>query len=117
MTLHSERMKIAVKLAAIFLLGAVTGGLLTLRLGDHAPDAGQAWAHRTLEDYRVELGLTDNQVEALRPDFIQAGRKMQSLRATTVAELRAVVRELKGRMQADLSSEQRERLLRANSGR
>jgi hypothetical protein len=96
-------------LAAIFVLGAASGSLVTARLRPApAPTPAQAapeerWQALTLADYQQRLSLTPEQVERLRPTFALTSRRLSTLRASTAERIASLIQEMNGEVMQELT--------------
>jgi hypothetical protein len=106
-----QHWKIIASLAGLFLLGAVSGAFVTLRVAQRHPSTPameDKWVHRTLRDYEERLHLTPEQVTKLRPFFKQTGLELRQLRATTVTNLHATIRRMNEQISTELTPDQRQ---------
>ncbi|MCU0783513.1 MAG: hypothetical protein MUF81_05595 [Verrucomicrobia bacterium] len=99
-------------LAAIFVLGAASGSLITARLRP-VPEPAQArtapeerWQALTLADYQQRLSLTAEQVERLKPIFGLTSRKLSTLRANTAERITSLIHEMNGEVMQELTPAQ-----------
>jgi uncharacterized membrane protein len=105
--------KIGICLVAIFITGAVTGAMVTVRLAKQyiARQATlERWTASTMKDYERKLALTPEQSEKLRPVFEQAARELREVRATSASNTVQVLRRMNEDIGRDLTPAQQARL-------
>lgn len=102
------RWKIILSLVAIFIAGAISGAVVTLRVvkkvaGNNGPDR---WPAGMMMVYQKKLKLTPEQMEKLQP-FVEDARKewMQAMRSTIASQM-GLVRKLDEQMVPMLTPEQ-----------
>jgi Spy/CpxP family protein refolding chaperone len=101
--------KILLSLVAIFLVGAVTGGLLTLQVVKHEirkRTDPQTWATTTLKQFQQRLELSPEQADKLRPIFDQRAEDLKQIRNNTVRDLLLIVQETNEQVDRELTPEQ-----------
>ncbi len=101
--------KIAACLAAIFVAGAVSGSLVTLRvvkksLGRNLNSEG--WAAATLQAYRKKLKLTPEQIHKIQPEMDQAAQEIKGIGGNARLEIFSVVMRMNEQIATELTAEQ-----------
>ena len=107
----SRQTKIIAALAAIFVMGASVG--FAIALAQHptaAPAVEKRWAAQELQLFKERLGLTPDQVESLRPVFVETARKMKQLHRETAARIAGIIKENTAQVVKELRPDQQERL-------
>ena len=101
--------KIVLSLAAVFVAGAVSGAVLTLRIVQKAERqmGGPLWVGTTLQRYQAKLQLTPEQIERLRPAIEQTGREFRDLRRDTLQGVVGIARQMDERVSPELTPEQK----------
>ena len=110
--------KIVFALCALFLVGAVTGSMLTIRVVKkklHEQELARqklqetgGWAMVTYKMYQERLKLTPEQEEKLKPAFTQAGEELRTIRRTTMRDIFGVIRTVNVEVEKELTPEQME---------
>lgn len=104
--------KILLSLVAIFIVGGITGSLLTARLVKKALAKRanwESWSVATLEQFQKRLQLTPEQVEKLRPVFAQRTEDYKRIRNNMVSDVLKVIQETNEQVEKELTPEQMER--------
>ncbi len=103
----SSRLKIVVSLMGIFVMGGITGNILSPRkvVAESAPLI-EKWPAATLKSYEDRLKLTPEQMEKLRPVFSETAVELKRVRAQTVAEIIRVKKQMNGKVAQELTPEQ-----------
>ena len=102
--------KVSLSLVAIFLAGAVTGGVLTLRVVKRiAAQQGQFEKLPSLILSRMQsrLKLTPEQTARIQPAVDQAARDLRDLRSTAGTTILATLATLETQIERELTSEQK----------
>ena len=100
-------------LIAIFVAGAVTGGLLTIRAAKYEMPRrselppGMPFA---VDRWRARLRLTPEQDLKLRPISQQADNELRNLRALDLHEIKGILDRAEERVNPVLTPDQRQRL-------
>lgn len=106
--------KVVFAFTAIFLAGAIFGGLLTMRFGQHpgskrgAPPSPPSPV--MLRIFADRLELTSEQREKFRPMVELADKEMRHMRQVSLKEAGAVLRRLQQEFAKELTLEQRAKL-------
>ena len=96
-------------LVAIFAVGAVSGGMVTLRLVKRAvgrnlnPDG---WSSAAMQAYRKKLKLTPDQIHKIQPAMDRAAREIRTLRGKTNREIFSVVALMNEQVAQELTPDQ-----------
>jgi Spy/CpxP family protein refolding chaperone len=102
--------KLVLFLVGIFAAGAVTGGLVTVRLGrqflPRRPRVEQ-WGHDRLKQLTERLDLTPEQQEKLRPIIKPYTEELNRIRTSSINDTRRVLERLEHDVAAVLTPEQR----------
>ena len=99
-------------LAAIFVAGAVSGSMLTLRVVKRAvgrnlnPDG---WATAAMQAYRKKLKLTPEQIQKIQPAMDQAAQEIRAIGGSATVEIFSVVIQMNDRVAKELTPEQQKR--------
>jgi len=107
--------KIVVYLAAIFVAGGVTGGVISWRESGEKkwkPPTAKGICDSFRNRLRSELGLTPQQLERLEPLLQKRVTSMEEIRARTVKDLEELIRASDAEIAdaLNLSSDQRAKL-------
>ena len=105
--------KIGVCLVAIFIAGAVTGAMITVRVAKNyiARQSNlERWAASALRDYEKRLNLTPEQAAKLRPVFDSTAKRLHEVRAETGRETLVVLRDMNDEVSRELTPDQQKRL-------
>ena len=108
-----DRWKIVLTLIAIFVAGAVTGGLLTIRATKYEMPRrselppGMPFA---MDRWRARLRLTPEQDLKLRPIAQQANNELRNLYALNLRERDGILDRAQDRMNPSLRPDQQQRL-------
>lgn len=101
--------KIMLCLVAIFAAGAVSGGMVTLRLVKKAvgrnlnPDG---WSSAAMQAYRKKLKLTPEQIQKIQPAMDQAAQEIRAIGGNTTMEIFSVVVQMNDKVAQELTPEQ-----------
>ena len=100
--------KVVLAFTAVFLAGAIFGGLLFMR-------AGPRWAQRrgapaVLRHMADRLELTNEQKEKIRPLVDEAEDQIRQLRQISIKETGLILRRLQQTLAVELTPEQRKKL-------
>lgn len=122
----SQYWKVAAALLVIFLSGQGIGYVLGMRsrVDDPAkPPPGAAmteapgpaldpqnWADAALDGLRKNLNLTDEQVEAIRPEIVAAGGKVNAERERALFQIYLYLLDIHRQISPQLDDDQREQL-------
>ncbi len=102
-----KKWKIILGITAVFLLGMVAGGLLTIRLERrfalHGPDA---WARLVIRRLNWELRLDPSQREQLRDIVTTAQQEMKLVHEQNQPQIRTVLERAKDQTRAMLRPDQ-----------
>lgn len=109
--------KVTLALLGLFLLGAATGTVVTLKVVKRYIEARtnpERMSQSLLQEYQRRLRLTPEQVERLRPILQRTGREMGELRTEMAGRTFQVIRLSHEEIAAELQPEQREEFARVN---
>lgn len=109
--------KVVLALAALFLLGAATGTVITLKIVKRVIEGRtnpERMSQSLLQEYHRRLRLTPEQVERIRPILQRTGREMWELRTEMAGRTFQVIRLSHEEIAAELAPEQREEFARVN---
>ena len=109
----TDRWKIVLTLIAIFVAGAVTGGILTIRAMKYEMPRRIEVPPGTpfsVDRWLAHLHLTPNQDQKVRPIIEQVDNELRNLRALDLREIEGILDRAQDRMNAVLTPDQRERL-------
>lgn len=108
--------KIILSLMAIFIVGVISGGVLTLAITKRViakrtavANWGPPAAPFYLKHYKEELALTPAQVEKLKPAFARLATNVRDSRSNMLAEVRVALRQLNEELVRELTPEQQAR--------
>jgi len=114
------RWKIVFALIAIFVAGAVTGGLTAIRLARLAKyetlrqvareNDSRRWFAPMIDRWRENLRLKPEQEEKVRPIMQQAADELSNLRSLDLRETDGILSRVQDRLNPVLAADQRERL-------
>ena len=102
--------KVSLSLVAIFLAGAITGAVLTLRVVKRvAAQQGQfeKWPSLILSRMQSRLKLTPEQTARIQPAVDQAARDLRDLRASAGTTILATLATLETQIERELTPEQK----------
>ena len=105
--------KIGICLAAIFIAGAVTGAVVTVRVAKQyiaRQNNLERWTAATMKDYERKLDLTPEQAEKLKPVFEQAARELRDVRTTSATSTIQVLRRMNEEVSHDLNPAQQKKM-------
>ena len=100
-------------LIAIFVAGAVTGGILTIRAMKYEMPRRIEVPPGTpfsVDRWLAHLHLTPNQDQKVRPIIEQVDNELRNLRALDLREIEGILDRARDRMNAVLTPDQQERL-------
>lgn len=105
--------KIILLLAAIFAMGATTGGLLAVRVckdkhEKRKPPPVERWAPERLRKLEERLKLTPEQVEVLKPIMRRDMEQLGQIRGSFFAESRRVIERMERDIATHLTPEQQQ---------
>ncbi|MEQ2009232.1 MAG: hypothetical protein ABMA26_20820 [Limisphaerales bacterium] len=109
--------KVVLALVALFLLGAATGTVITLKVVKRVIEGRtnpERMSQSLLQEYQRRLRLTPEQAEKIRPILQRTGREMWELRAEMSGRTFQVIRLSHEEIAAELQPEQREEFARVN---
>jgi uncharacterized membrane protein len=114
------RWKIVAALVAIFLAGAIAGGVIAVKVAQRQV-RGRAdpsrWVDGTLARWSARLNLTEQQRERLRPVLEETVRDLRELRRRDLEQTNALMRRAQERLEPELNPAQREILHRMQEQR
>ena len=102
--------KILLCLAGIFIIGAVTGGAITVKVVRVALRRNlgfEEWSQTTMQRYRARLKLTDEQARKLQPILDQTGRELRETAGGAFYQIAATIQQNNQRVAEELTPEQR----------
>jgi Spy/CpxP family protein refolding chaperone len=105
-----RKWKIILALAAIFLTGAVTGGVFALGMVKQAVDKKinpGRWPASLLETYQKRLKLTPEQIEQMRPVIEESRREWTATVRNAVGSYAAIIRQVDEQLAPLLTPEQK----------
>jgi hypothetical protein len=107
--------KVVLAFTAVFLAGAIFGGLLAMRVGPRwaqrrAGPAQLAMPPSVLRRMADRLELTNDQKEKIRPMVDHAEEEIRQLRQISLKETGLILRRLQQFMIVELTADQRKRL-------
>ena len=109
--------KVILALLGLFLLGAATGTVITLKVVKRYIEARtnpERMSQTMLQEYHRRLHLTPEQVERIQPILQRTGREMWELRTEMAGRTFQVIRLSHDEIAAELQPEQREEFARVN---
>ena len=109
--------KVVLALVALFLLGAATGTVITLKVVKRVIEGRtnpERMSQSLLQEYQRRLRLTPEQIERIRPILQRTGREMWGLRTEMAGRTFQVIRLSHEEIAAELQPEQREEFARVN---
>ena len=109
--------KVVLALTALFLLGAATGTVITLKVVKRVIEGRtnpERMSQSLLQEYQRRLRLTPEQIERIRPILQRTGREMWELRTEMAGRTFQVIRLSHEEISAELLPEQREEFARVN---
>ncbi len=109
--------KVTLALLGLFLLGAATGAVVTLKVVKRYIESRtnpERMSQSLLQEYQRRLRLTPEQVERIRPILQRTGREMWELRTEMAGRTFQVIRLSHEEIAAELLPEQREEFARVN---
>lgn len=104
--------KLVLLLTGIFLAGAITGSVVTMRYGRHLAQMRaqpEQWGPARLKMLAQRLELTPEQVEKLRPIIKRDMEDLNRLRQHGMSETRRVLQRMEADISAELTPEQNEK--------
>ena len=109
--------KVILALVALFLLGAATGVVGTLKVVKRFIESRtnpERMSQSMLQEYHRRLRLTPEQVERIRPILQRTGREMWELRTEMSGRTLQVIRLAQDEIAGELTPEQREEFSQVN---
>ncbi|MBI5801404.1 MAG: hypothetical protein HZA92_11895 [Verrucomicrobia bacterium] len=109
--------KVVLALFGLFLLGAATGTVITLKVVKHVIEGRtnpERMSQSLLHEFQRRLHLTPEQVERIGPILQRTGREMGVLRTEMAGRTFQVIRLSHEEIAAELLPEQREEFARLN---
>ncbi|MBL6764736.1 MAG: hypothetical protein ISQ14_07260 [Verrucomicrobiae bacterium] len=103
--------KIILSLTAIFVAGAVTGGVITfqvVRSVVRSRTNPELWSNRILHDYKDRLDLSEEQLNRIRPQMAAAGKEVMKTRQQFMQVHGELLKELHDSLLRELTTEQRQ---------
>lgn len=110
-----RRWKIILSLVAIFLAGAITGGVFALGIVKKAVDQRinpSRWPGSLLDSYQKRLQLTPEQIEQMRPVVEEARREWAASVRSAVGSYGGIIRRVDEKLEPLLTPEQKAEHLR-----
>jgi hypothetical protein len=99
--------KIAVALTGLFIVGVVTGSVLTLGIIKKRVTSNNTdWPMVTFRLYKHRLKLTAEQEKKLMPVFMSAGDDIRRIRRDTMLNAFGVIRQVNTEVEKELTPEQ-----------
>ncbi|HEY1174055.1 MAG TPA: hypothetical protein VGH19_22000 [Verrucomicrobiae bacterium] len=99
--------KIAALLIALFVVGMVTGAVLTVAAVKKIARENDNWPVATYRLYKKRLKLTPEQEQKLRPTFELAGEELRGIRRDTLHDVFEVIRRANVEVEKELTAEQK----------
>ncbi|MCD6052018.1 MAG: hypothetical protein K0Q55_3436 [Verrucomicrobia bacterium] len=99
--------KIAALLAALFVVGVVTGAVLTIAIVKKKADENDNWQRATYQLYKKRLKLTPEQEQRLKPAFELAGEDFRAVRRAALRDILDAVRRVNVEVEKELTPEQK----------
>lgn len=99
--------KIAASLIALFIVGMVTGAVLTVAVVKKIARDNDNWPVATYRLYKKRLKLTPEQEQKLRPTFELAGEELRGIRRDTMHDIFEVIRRANVEIEKELTPEQK----------
>ena len=109
--------KVVLALCGLFVLGAATGSVITLKVVKHVIEARtnpERMSQNLLGEYERRLKLTPEQISKIRPILQRTGREMWELRTEMSGRTFQAIRLSHEEIAAELTPEQREEFTRLN---
>ncbi|MFM8468648.1 MAG: hypothetical protein ACKODH_01560 [Limisphaerales bacterium] len=109
--------KVVLALCALFVLGAATGSVITLKVVKRVIEARtnpERMSQNLLGEYQRRLKLTPEQADKIRPILQRTGREMWDLRTEMSGRTFQVIRLSHEEIAAELTPEQREEFTKLN---
>jgi Spy/CpxP family protein refolding chaperone len=100
-------------LALIFLLGAITGALLTIGLGprfEPGPPGAQQIGNHWMMHLTKRLNLTSDQQDKIRPFVVDAEKQIFAKHHEAIAEISRIMEETNAKIAAQLQPDQQAEL-------
>ena len=101
--------KIMLCLVAIFVAGAVSGGVVTLRLVKKAAGRNlnpDGWSSAAMQAYRKKLKLTPEQITKIQPAMDKAAQEIKAIGGDARMEIFSVVVHMNDQVAQELTPEQ-----------
>jgi Spy/CpxP family protein refolding chaperone len=119
------RQKVILYLAAIFVVGGLTGGVLAWGLGQDRKQDRRPPKSQTMRDVcdhmkkrlQTKLGLTEAQMAKIEPILEETGREMQAIHKRTIGEIEELIAKQNAEIAKELTPEQRQKLEEMNRER
>jgi hypothetical protein len=109
--------KILLCLAGIFIIGAITGGAITVKVVRVALRRNlgfEEWPQTTMQRYHARLELTEEQARKVQPILNQTGRELRETAAGAFFQIASTIQRNNERVAAELTAEQRKRFAAMN---
>jgi hypothetical protein len=106
--------KLVLYLSIIFLAGAATGAVITLKQvrGNEAQAAStEKVCSRVQDRLKAKLALSNEQVQKLQPIFDQTAQEIQNVRGKAIKATDDIIRRAHQLISKDLNEEQKQKLL------
>jgi Spy/CpxP family protein refolding chaperone len=104
--------KVALYLAVIFIVGGITGSLVTLQILKytvHSHRHSQDWSARMMKRLESNLKLTPEQVQKIKPIVDQSVGELKAIRSKTIYESSQVIHRAEERISLELTPDQQKR--------
>ena len=99
--------KIAALLATLFVVGVVTGAVLTIAIVKKKADENDNWQRATYQLYKKRLKLTPEQEQRLNPVFETAGEDFRAVRREALRDVLDTIRRVNVEVEKELTPEQK----------
>ncbi len=99
--------KIAALLVTLFVVGVVTGAVLTIAIVKKKAQENDNWPAATYRLYKKRLKLTPEQEQKLKPTFELAGDELRTIRRDTLQEVLGVIRRANVEIEKELTPAQK----------
>ena len=109
--------KVLLCLAGIFVIGAVTGGAITVKVVRVALRRSlgfEDWSKTTMQRYHARLKLTDEQTRKLQPVLDQTGRELRETATGAFYQIATTIQQNNQRVAEELTPEQRSKFAAMN---
>lgn len=104
--------KVALYLVAIFIVGGITGSfvtLQTLKYTIHKHRNSQDWSARMMKRLELNLKLTPEQVQKIKPIVDQSVDELKAIRSKTIYESSQVIQRTEEQISRELTPDQQKR--------